>query len=389
LAIPAIPAQGAPWYTYAQGLDDEIRNGRLSDGEALYGVASTDLYADGVGNGTTTFTSATANFTAADVGRLMHGKNFPISTVIAARNSATSVTLSTTIPSGTNLPFYIGRHIIGGGNNGELLSHWMANPSSGSLPYNRDKLVADAPDLTGASWLLNDMRQGALGTTLSAIVPAGIALLQSFVDWHRATLPNTDLLLRMPNPMLTADVNANHFVTDGTTTNPAGLAQIYSTALRRIYLSLVGRYPNVDVLDVQGEVFGTRSLASHPLMVDQLHPSVSSTSDIYSLTPIGGGYVAIADALAKRIGFARNAFPPAEAQRYRHEFIVYDGPSTGTLRLTSRDPNVPASSTATFPTDSLYINGLDGPISLSVGTANREASGTVLNRAQPAPKVPE
>lgn len=31
MAIPAIPAQGAPWYSYAQGLDDEIRNGRLSD----------------------------------------------------------------------------------------------------------------------------------------------------------------------------------------------------------------------------------------------------------------------------------------------------------------------------------------------------------------------
>jgi hypothetical protein len=31
LAIPPIPAQGAPWLAYAQGLDDEIRNGRLSD----------------------------------------------------------------------------------------------------------------------------------------------------------------------------------------------------------------------------------------------------------------------------------------------------------------------------------------------------------------------
>lgn len=31
MAIPAIPAQGAPWLTYAQGLDDEIRTGRLSD----------------------------------------------------------------------------------------------------------------------------------------------------------------------------------------------------------------------------------------------------------------------------------------------------------------------------------------------------------------------
>lgn len=31
MAIPAIPAQGQPWLTYAQGLDDEIRTGRLSD----------------------------------------------------------------------------------------------------------------------------------------------------------------------------------------------------------------------------------------------------------------------------------------------------------------------------------------------------------------------
>jgi hypothetical protein len=247
-------------------------------GEALHGVGSADFYTDGVGNGTTTFTSATANFTTGDVGRMMHGKGFPTGTKITARNSATSVTLSTTIPSGTSLPFWVGgRHVIGGGNNGETLSHWMANPSSGSLPYNRDKLVSDAPHLTVASWLLNDVRQGALGLTVDAIVAAGVTLLQSFVDWHRATLPTTDLLLRMPNPMLSANVGGSNYVTDGTNINPAGLAQIYSTALRRIYLHFLGLYPNVDVIDMQAEVFGTRSLTSHPLMTDQLHPSGNTT----------------------------------------------------------------------------------------------------------------
>jgi len=62
LAIPAIPAQGAPWLSYAQGLDAEIRTGRLSDATlgATYGTVLpfTDPRIGGKGDGTTDNTAA-------------------------------------------------------------------------------------------------------------------------------------------------------------------------------------------------------------------------------------------------------------------------------------------------------------------------------------------
>jgi hypothetical protein len=49
---------------------------------------------DAVTNGTTTLTSATANFQAADVGKIVTGDRIPAGTYITARASTTSVTLS-------------------------------------------------------------------------------------------------------------------------------------------------------------------------------------------------------------------------------------------------------------------------------------------------------
>jgi hypothetical protein len=349
-------------------------------GEALHGLGSADYYTNGVANGTTTYVGATATFTGADVGRLFHGKGVPLATVITAVTNTTTVTLSNAVPTGSGLPFWIGRHLIGGGNNGMTLGYWLANPNFTSVNgrYNQAALLTDAPDLVIASWLINDVRQGALGLTVDAIVAAGSALLQQYVDWHRTNLPNADLLLRMPNPMLTANVGGNNFVTDGSTTNPAGLAQIYSTALRRIYLSFVGRYNDVDVIDIQGEVFGTRSVASGVLSIDQLHPSSAQSGDVNLMTPMGGGYVAIADALAKRIGFARNAFSPEGARRTRAEFIVYDAPGAGQIRLLSRDYNVPAAQAPAFTTDSLFVDGIDSPIALTGATIDRVTNNNWL-----------
>lgn len=56
---------------------------------------------DGVTNGTTTLTSATANFTSADVGMQISGGTIPANTSIIAVNSATSVTMNHTAASGS------------------------------------------------------------------------------------------------------------------------------------------------------------------------------------------------------------------------------------------------------------------------------------------------
>ena len=51
-------------------------------------------FADGVSNTTTTYTSATAAFVAADVGKVITGTDIPTGTTIASRTSGTSIVLS-------------------------------------------------------------------------------------------------------------------------------------------------------------------------------------------------------------------------------------------------------------------------------------------------------
>jgi hypothetical protein len=357
--------------TGSYGLFQRLQTLHTQQGEALYGMAPSDSFADGATtSGSKTFTSATAVFTSADVGRLIAGTNIAQGTVIASIDSATQVQLSVNASgTGTGQSFYIGRHIIAGGNNGLALSTWFANPS-GVYPFNRDALVTTNPDLVVYSWLLNDVRLGALGTTVAAIVPAAITRLQSLVDWTRTNLPNADILLRMPNPMLTSNVSGLNYVTDGSTTNPAGQAQIYSTAIREAYLYFKGYAPGVDVIDVQARVFGTQCFATHPLMTDQLHPSPRSSAN--GLVPYSGGYVAIADEIAEYIGFRRSAFPPGvSSYRFRQEFAVAAGGSAF-LDLTAKyNLDTSAAQAPVTTSDTLYVAGFAGPVSLSGATITR------------------
>lgn len=346
-------------------------------GEPLHGLASSDYFTDGVGNATTTFTSATANFTAADVGRVIHGATFLTSTVITAVTNSTTVTLSLAVPTGTGLRFWVGRHIINGGNNGMPLVTWLNSPAAAN-PYNQNKFLAEPDvDLVVASWLINDVRTGLLGTTVDAIVAAGFTRLKAFVDLVRAQKPNADILLRMPNSLTTTNTGGSNYVTDGATVNPAGLAQVYSTALRRIYLRFVGLYPNVDVLDTQGEVFGTQSQSSSPYMADQLHPSLFTRRDLLNLVPVGGGYAALSDAIAARIGFKRNAFP-ADAAQMQREFLIDRAPAAGQVWLVSRDPNTSAVQVPVYKTDTLVINGLDASQALTGATFFKNSGAVAL-----------
>jgi hypothetical protein len=362
--------------TGSYGLFQRLQTLHTQQGEALYGMAPSDAYADGVSTNTsTTYTSATAVFTSTDVGRLIAGTNIPQGTIISSVTNATTVVLSAAATgTGSSLSFYVGRRIIAGGSNGLSLTTWFANPS-GSYPFNRNALVTANPDLIVYSWLLNDVRLGALGTTVATIVPAAIALLKSLIDWTQINLPNADILLRMPNPMLTSDVSSLHLVTDGTNTNPAGQAQIYSTALREAYLYFKGYAPGVDVIDIQARVFGSQCMATHPLMTDQLHPSPRSSAN--GLVPYQGGYVAIADDIAEYIGNRRSAFPAnIHSFRYRQEFTVAAG-GNAFLDLTAKYTLDASAAQAPISTsDTLYVSGFAGPISLSGGSITRPFGST-------------
>lgn len=79
-----------------------------------YMTGSGTSFADGVSNSTTTYMSATAAFTQADVGRSIVGTNIPAGTVISAVASTSSITLSATATaSASGLTFILGRANVG------------------------------------------------------------------------------------------------------------------------------------------------------------------------------------------------------------------------------------------------------------------------------------
>lgn len=74
------------------------------------GAPPGQTFTDGVSNGTTTYTSATAAFTSADVGRTITGTNIPSNTTISSVTNATTIVLSAAATgSGTSLSFTLGR----------------------------------------------------------------------------------------------------------------------------------------------------------------------------------------------------------------------------------------------------------------------------------------
>lgn len=147
-------------------------------------------------------------------------------------------------------------------------------------------LIADNPDLVIYSLGINDVRTGA---TTESQLAAGIT---SDVTWLRTNLPNTDIVLRIPNSFTTDDVSANGFVV------PNSSAQAYTDTIRNAYHSLAGVWPHVVVWNSQDAIFGrtcrTKANAQR-LMKDQLHPSK------------GYGYPLIAEVLADLIGHEKAA----------------------------------------------------------------------------------
>lgn len=77
---------------------------------------SSQSFTDGVENSSTTFTSATANFVAGDVGKTITGDNIPAATTIASRTNSTTIILSaaaTATGSGNNFTI-LNRLEVGG-----------------------------------------------------------------------------------------------------------------------------------------------------------------------------------------------------------------------------------------------------------------------------------
>jgi len=129
--------------------------------------------------------------------------------------------------------------------------------------------IATAGDLYIFSYGINDVR---LGSTDQATLTAN---LETAVSAIRTALPNADIVLRMPNSLLTTDVNSWGWVV------PNASAQTYTDILRNAYRSLANKWPNVAFYDSQALLFGEVSLPANVYMLDQLHPNADGYKKVY------------------------------------------------------------------------------------------------------------
>lgn len=177
------------------------------------------------------------------------------------------------------------------GNSGASLATWLAG--GGTTGHTLADLIAAAPDLIVFSFGINDVRLGA--TTEDALY----ALHAQAMDRLRQALPGAEIVLRMPNSLLSDDPGSTGYV------SPLASAQTYTDILRNAYYRLAYQYPNAVLLDTQRAIFGTAALpaASNPWMQDVLHPSTL-------------GYQYLARALAALIGY-KEPFSSTQAARAR------------------------------------------------------------------------
>lgn len=165
------------------------------------------------------------------------------------------------VPSGGIVPL---------GNNGQTLANYLAGGGTNTFTA----AMATAPAVVVPCWLTNDVRLGGLGLTVQAIADAGSALLNQHVTNIKASRPSAKIILRVPAPYLTVNVGSLNYITDGSTVNPAGLAQIYTTGVRQAYYKVRQTYPDVLVYDPQARLFGTTSPTTvGTYFADQIHQS--------------------------------------------------------------------------------------------------------------------
>ncbi|BAN35170.1 hypothetical protein SCD_n01343 [Sulfuricella denitrificans skB26] len=177
--------------------------------------------------------------------------------------------------------------ILNYGENGASLSEFLRD----RVTYGLTASIAAQADLYVISYGINDVRLGQ--TTENQLV----SRLTSAVNSIRAGVPNADIVLRMPNSLLSVDINGYGFV------KPNNNAQAYSTLLRNAYKRLENQWDNVVVLDTQDRVFGQVSPPSSTNMSDQLHPSST-------------GYILSAKVLVDLIG-QKQPYDTAQAARAR------------------------------------------------------------------------
>jgi lysophospholipase L1-like esterase len=147
------------------------------------------------------------------------------------------------------------------GNNGGTVRDFV---SSNTTRNNLTLTLTDNADLYVLSYGINDIRVGGDANQIRAD-------LKTAIDSMLAQ-PQAYVLIRVPNTFLTT--NTSNWVV------PNSSAQEYSSRMWEICESFRGYSDRLDIIDIPNLIFGRKAVASHPLMLNQLHPNDFGYSSI-------------------------------------------------------------------------------------------------------------
>lgn len=182
------------------------------------------------------------------------------------------------------------------GANGNTLSNFVND--TGPAGTNLSDVIAAAPDIV--IWGYGGINDVRLGLTSQAQL---LALEKFGINRLRAALPNTDIVYRGPNSLLTTDVGGFGYITSTGLFAGMTLAQAAQAAtdiMRGVCRSLKDYWPNVLALDFMDDLFPGTCVPTSALMNDALHPTTASGVPPASV----GGFAKIFDRVVEATGVA-------------------------------------------------------------------------------------
>ncbi len=233
------------------------------------------------------------------------------------------------------------------GVSGRKLSRWNSNHAD-AAGFNQ--LVAANPDAIIFSHGINDARINA--STANQIKQMLVIAIDDLV----VSLPNTDIIMRVPNCFLTTDPTGANYVS---LTNPSGTITYYATlaiaaqaqtdslykAYTEAFAENTSRWDHVELFNAQDLIFGRICPATDPVLHgDQIHPTYIRI--VEEVVKMVGNYPEYSQAKADS-SYAIDSIAPylhynmALMDTSKFE-LIYEG-TVSSMSTTKTDFNIPPS----------------------------------------------